>query len=300
MARRGSVISGLTAGAVVVLLAHAVLAAQVAAPAAPTRESVLYDAANSLGMLRDVEEEDSITSQEVWAEGTMSVDGQTFRVTDYRLSLNYYVTGMRVDITRASAGGGAPERHIEVVAGELAWNETEPGRYATAAPDTVRERLVQYWTNPIGVVKAAVAAGDAAEVTREGDNIVLTFPLPAPVDDVTMKATLRRDNSLFVYWASEPEAQARIRDRTLPMYPLMEGLVGTYITRVETQLGDTVTETTYSEYGDWNVDDNKADVMWPRRIVQMRGDVTVLDLRVTLTNTYNPYVVMRVQEALRN
>ena len=298
MARNRSVIAGLTTGAVVLLLAHGAPTAQVAAPAVPTLESVLYDAANSIGMLRTVNEIDSITSQEAWAEGTMNVDGQTFQVTDYRLSLNYYVTGMRVDITRTGPGGES--RQIEVVSGDVAWNETEPGTDATAAPGTERERLVQYWTNPIGVVKAAVAAGDGAEVTREGDDIVLTFPLPAPVDDVTMTATLRRDNDLFVYWASEPEAQARIRERILPMYPLMEGLVGTYITRVETQLGETVTETTYSEYGDWNVDDNKADVMWPRRIVQTRGDVTVLDLRVTLTNTYNPYVVMRVPDALRN
>jgi hypothetical protein len=299
MARRGSVIAVLTAGAAVTLLAHGALTAQVSEPAAPTRAAVLYDVANSLGMLREVEERDSITSQELWAEGTMNVDGQSFQVTNYRLSLNYHVTGMRVDITRTAPGGEA-DRQIEVVAGDLAWNETEPGLNATAAPDTVRERLVQYWTNPIGVVKAAVLAGEAAEVTREGDNIVLTFPLPAPLDDVTMTSTLRRGNDLFVYWASEPEAQARIRDRTLPMYPLMEGLVGTYITRVETQAGDIVTETTYSEYGDWNVDDNKADVMWPRRIVQTRGDVTLLDLRVTLTNTYNPYVVMRVPDGLRN
>jgi hypothetical protein len=299
MARKGSVFSGLAAAAVATLMAHGVLTAQVSVPAAPTLESVLYEAANSLGMLRTVEEKDSITSQEIWAEGTMDVDGQTFQVTDYRLSLNYYVTGMRVDITRTTPGGEA-EREIEVMAGDLAWNETEPGLNATAAPGAERERLVQYWTNPMGVVKAAVLAGDAAEVTRDGDDIVLTFPLPAPVDDVTMTATLRRDNDLFIYWASEPEPQARISERTLPMYPLMEGLVGTYITRVETQLGDTVTETMYSEYGDWNVDDNKADVMWPRRIVQSRGDVTVLDLRVTLTNTYNPYVVMRVPDALRH
>lgn len=299
MGRTGSVFAGFAAVAVVAVLAHGAPAAQVAGPADPELEAVLYDAANSLGMLRTIEERDSITSQEAWADGTMSINGETVRVTDYRLSLNYHVTGMRVDIRYTDASGDE-QRQIEVVAGDLAWNETEPGLGATPAPGAERERLVQYWTNPIGVVKAAVAAGDAAEVTREGDDIVLTFPLPAPVDDVTMTATLRRDNDLFIYWASEPEAQARIRDRVLPMYALMEGLVGTYITRVETQLDDVVTETTYSEYGDWNVDDNKADVMWPRRIIQTRGDVTVLDLRVTLTNTYNPYVVMRVPDALRN
>jgi hypothetical protein len=34
--------------------------------------------------------------------------------------------------------------------------------------------------------------------------------------------------------------------------------------------------------------------MTPRHIVQKQGGVTVLDLTITKTNTYNPYVVVPV------
>jgi hypothetical protein len=35
-------------------------------------------------------------------------------------------------------------------------------------------------------------------------------------------------------------------------------------------------------------------VQFPQRIVQKRDGVTILDLTVTRTNTYNPYVVVPV------
>ncbi len=57
---------------------------------------------------------------------------------------------MRVDFTCAAAAGQKPERHIQVVAGELAWNETEPGRNATPVPQAAHERLLQIWTLPQG------------------------------------------------------------------------------------------------------------------------------------------------------
>jgi hypothetical protein len=52
------------------------------------------------------------------------------------------------------------------------------------------------------------------------------------------------------------------------------------------------------DYGDWNGRDYFSDVMFPRRIVQRRGGVTLMDLTVTKTNTYNPYVVMPVPQSV--
>ena len=45
---------------------------------------------------------------------------------------------------------------------------------------------------------------------------------------------------------------------------------------------------------DWNGADYLSDVLFPKRIVQKRGTATIMDLTVTKTNTYNPYVVMPV------
>jgi hypothetical protein len=223
-------------------------------------QTVLYNAANALGVLRGLGEEDSITTIEYWATGTMNTGGQAFRLTSYRASINYSVPGMRVDLTRTGPNG-QPQRQIQSVSGAFAWNGTELGMNGTPAPEAANERLIQLWTTPIGVVKAATAAGANTKVTVEGGATVLAFPLPAPLASVTARATLNAQHQTA---------------------------------RVETRLGNLLTETTYSDYGDWNDADYKADVMTPRHIVQKQGGVTVLDLTITKTNTYNPYVVVPV------
>ena len=256
-------------------------AAQRAAPQenSPDVKTLVFDLANSMGMLRGLQQEDSILTLEHWAKGTMTVGQQRFEVPEYRLSVNYAVPGMRVDFRR-QAPGGQLQRQIDVVSGTAAWNETDRGRNATGARDRVRERLVHLWTTPMGVVKAARAAGARATVRNAGGATVLSFPLPAPVDDVTVNATVRRDASLVV-----PDEAA------------LKALVGTYIVRVETA-GVLVSDTTYGEYGDWNWDDYQADILLPRRMVRKQGDTT-LELTTTNTNTYNPYVVMPVPENVR-
>jgi hypothetical protein len=181
---------------------------------------------------------------------------------------------------RRQAASGQPQRQIEVVAGAAAWNEADRGKNPTAARDKVKERLVYLWTTPMGVVKAARMAGAAATMKASGTTTVLSFRLPAPVDDVMVNATVRRDASLV----KAHEAA-------------MKGLVGSYIVRVETT-GAVVTDTTYAEYGDWNWDDYKADIMLPRRVTRKQGDTT-LELMTVNTNSYNPYVVMPVPENVK-
>jgi hypothetical protein len=262
------------------LMAPARAAQRAAPPENPADvKALVFDLANSMGMLRGLQQEDSILTLEHWAKGTMIVGQQRFEVPEYRVSINYAVPGMRLDFRRQAAGG-QPQRQIEVVSGAAAWNETERGRNATAARDRVKERLVYLWTTPMGVVKAARAAGARAAVKNAGGATVLSFPLPAPLDDVTVNATVRKDATLVV-----PDEAA------------LTTLVGTYIVRVATT-GAVVTDTTFAEYGDWNWVDYQADIMLPRRMVRKQGDTT-LELMTTNTNTYNPYVVMPVPENVR-
>lgn len=252
-------------------------------PAQPANASdvkgIVFELANSMGMLRGLQQEDSILTLEHWAKGTMTVGGQKFDLPEYRMSINYSVPGVRFDYRRQPAGGQA-QRVIEVVAGPVAWNETDRGKGATAARDKVKERLVQLWTTPMGVVKAATLAGAKATIKNAGGSMVLSFPLPAPADDVTVNATLRRDNSLLI-----PDPAA------------LKNLVGTYIARVETT-GAVVSDTTYAEYGDWNWDDYQADILQPRRVTRKQGDMS-LELMTVNTNTYNPYVIMPVPDNVK-
>jgi hypothetical protein len=240
-------------------------------------KALVFELANSMGMLRGLRQEDWIATLEQWAKGTMIVAGRRFELPDHRTSINYTVPGMRVDFHRQPQGE-QPQRQIEVVAGAAAWNEADRGRNATPAPDKVKERLVYLWTTPMGIVKAATAAGPGATMKAVGGETMLSFQLPPPANDVTAAVTVRKDAALL----------ARPNEDALP------NLVGTYIIRVETS-GPVVSETTYAEYGDWNWDDYKADVMLPRRTTRKHGD-TVLELMTVNTNTYNPYVIMPVPD----
>lgn len=262
-----------------------------AAEPAKDLESALYKAADALGMLRGPQERDGIVTFEYWANGSLDLQGRSCQLTNYRASVRYAaadrrerhpVPAMRVDLTCAAAAGQKPERHVQVVAGELAWNETEPGRNASPAPQATQERLLHIWTLPQGIIKAARLAGAKATFTTEGGKPVITFPLPAPLQNGTVKATLDPANFLF---------------HTMPTG--VRRYFSHRIERVETRVNNVVTVTTYADYGDWNATDYKSDALLPRRIVSERNGVKVMDLTLTMTQTYNPYVVMPVPENVR-
>ncbi len=126
------------------------------------------------------------------------------------------------------------------------------------------ERALLIWTLPAGAIKVANEAGAAAKVGVENGKTVLNFPIASLKAD--MKLTLNKDN---------------------------------HIEQIESRMGAVTTVTTYDEYGDWNGADYLSDVLFPRHIVQKRGAATITDLTVTRTNTYNPYVVMPVPEAVK-
>ena len=225
--------------------------------AAPDLRQVLYDMADSIGMLRNAQEVDRIGSMNYWATGTIVSGTQTCKVVDYKASVNWIHKGMRVDYKCE----GSPQRHVEVVKDNLAWNETEPGKGGAPAAGTANDRALLLWTLPAGAIKAANEAGAATKVGVENGKTVVNFPIASL--NATMKLTLDKDS---------------------------------HIEQVESRMGTTTTVTTYGEYGDWNGADYLSDVLFPKRIVQKRGTATVMDLTVTKTNTYNPYVIMPVPD----
>jgi hypothetical protein len=246
----------------------------------PDLKSTLYKIADVQGMLRGAEEEDSVLTVDYRGTGSVGVGGQTFKLERYRGSVRFDVPGMRTDYTYMGADG-KPQRRIEVVAGEFAWNETEPGVNPTPMNAAAHERLAQIWTLPFGFYKAAVKAGDNAKVTLENGVVYVTIPLPAPLTG-TARAAL---NSTDVWVLTMDNGD---------QYELTN-----LIDRIETRMGNTVTETTYSNYQDWNEADYKSDAWFPGRITRRQGGATLLDLTITVTNTYNPYVIMPVPPSVR-
>jgi hypothetical protein len=102
----------------------------------------------------------------------------------------------------------------------------------------VRNRLLQLWILPYGVIKAAVAAGDKTKMTADNGATVLTFPLSGLLADVTVRATLESANEV-----------AKVETRT-----------------DNPALRDLITETEYSGYADHG--EILTDVKSPGHILQ--------------------------------
>lgn len=233
---------------------------------APTVENVIFKASDAMGILRGLRQEDSLTTLEFWATGNVVVDGASVRTTAYRGSLRFLpVPSMREDVTLPGQKGAG--HAVRAVAGGVAWDDSTPGTFLSAASaDVAKERALRLLSLPPSAIKTARAAGAQATMSTSGDKTILTFPV-AGFEGATMTATLT--NQFLVE-------------------------------RVEAKLGSLTVESTFDKHGDWNERDYKSDVQFPQRIVQKVNGTTVLDLTVTKTNTYNPYVVVPVPAAVKS
>ena len=249
------------------------------AQSAPDRAKVIRAAADALGMVKwsDIGSAttrlpgiDIVNTMEFRGSGTSESAGRTFK-TEYHVALGYNPAAMRVEMTRTGAGGGAAQHTIQTVRDNSAWDESEigagmvPGKgTATPANAALKERLLQLWTLPYGVVKAALAAGDKTMVSTEGGATVITFPLSGALAGITVKATLDSNNLI-----------ARVE------------------TRADTPaLASLATQTEYSSYADRA--EVLTDIKTPGRIVRKQGGRTILDIEVKTWESNNPYLVFPV------
>lgn len=263
----------------ILAIAGALAVQSVRAQSAPDRAKVLRAVADALGMVRwsDIGSAttrlpgiDIVNTMEFQASGTTDSSGQPLK-TDYHVALGYNPAAMRVEMTRTGPNGGAAQHTIQTVRDNFAWDESEigaglvPGQgAATPANAAVQERLLQLWTLPFGVVKAALAAGEKTMVSTEGGATVITVPLSGPLAGITVKATL--DSKNFV-----------TRVETRPDNPARANLV---------------TQTDYSNYADRG--EVLTDIKSPGRIVRRQGGRTILDIEVKTWESNNPYQVFPV------
>ena len=243
---------------------------------AANRTKVLRAAADALGMVRwsdigagpiHLPGIDAVNTMEIRATGTVGQSADA----EYHVALAYNPPAMRVEITRKAAAGGAPQHTIQTVREKYAWNESEigaglePGKgTATPAIADQKERLLQLWILPYGVVKAAIAAGDKTAVSTENGATVITFPLSGSLADVSVKATL--DSKSLV---------AKVETRS-----------------DNAALTNLVTETEYSDYADHG--ELLTDIKSPGHIVEKKAGRPALDIRVKMVDANNPYLVFPI------
>ena len=241
------------------------------APGAKDLRAVLFNWAWYMGMLRGPQENEAVATLELKANGTMQVDGQPCRLTKYRISNNYQLTGERIQIA-CTRPNGQTYQNVEVVSGQYAWDEDTPGAEivagkgkATPRANLLRERLIRLWASPQGAVKAAAAAKENASVSWDTGKAVVTFPIPG-VAGAIAKATLSAQN------------QAE---------------------HVEVRDGAVVTTFDYAKYDDYNNPLNKIEAFMPGTMIEKRNGVAVRDLTTTETETGNLYVIMPVPASVR-
>ena len=248
------------------------------------RSKVLGAVADALGMVRwsdigagatTLPRIDVVNTMEFWGSGTSYSSGQPLK-TEYHVALGYNPPAMRLEMAPAAAAGGTAQHTIQTVRENYAWNESEvgaglvPGKgTATPANTAARERLLQLWTLPYGVVKAALAAGEKTTVSKENGATVITFPLSGQLAGITVKATLDSKN---------------------------------FVTKVETRpdnaaLAGLATETEYSGYADHG--EVLTDIKSPGHIVRKQGGRLTLDIDVKMWEANNPYLVFPVPANVR-
>jgi hypothetical protein len=243
------------------------------------RIKVLRAAADALGMLRWADigagatrlpAIDVVNTMEFQGSGTSYSAGQPFKI-EYHVALGYNPPAMRVEMTRTGSGGVAPQHAIQTVRENYAWDESEVGAglaqgkgTATPAMASVKDRLLQLWTLPYGVVKAAIAAGEKATVSVENGATVISFPMSGQLAGITVKATLDSEN---------------------------------LVRKVETRsdnpaFSNLTTETEYSGYSDHG--EILTDIKSPGHIVRRQSGRPILDMEVKVWEANNPYLVFPV------
>ncbi|TAK64938.1 MBL fold metallo-hydrolase [Methylobacter sp.] len=183
-----------------------------------------------------------------------------FELKNYTADINYDTASAKVQITRSQIvepGRLRPapvEQKVEqYVSGNTAWNVAAAGNAAptpSAQPAAVEERLAEIWASPQGFLKAAKINNAASKET--GNSTEVSFTIGGKyryVGTINANSQLERVQT----WIDNPV------------------------------LGDTLVETRYSDYKDFD------GIQFPAHIVRSQGGYPVLDINVSAVKT-NPAV----------
>jgi glyoxylase-like metal-dependent hydrolase (beta-lactamase superfamily II) len=196
-----------------------------------------------------------------------------FDVSAYTASIDYQAPAARVQMTRKQTVEPGRVRPAPVeqrpdlyVNTTYAWNLTAPAGSAPGTPPmaqpqpaAVEERTMEIWSTPHGFLKAALGNNATSEAEATGSEVTFTAGKNRYVGTINGQNQVERIQT----WIDNPV------------------------------LGDTLVETTFSDYRDFG------GVMFPGRIMRSQGGHPVLDLTVSEVRANAP-VDATVPDAVRN
>ena len=244
--------------------------------AACSQEGTLPSAAEDMGVV-------DIDSIEYSGTGRWFPFGQAanptlpwpqFDVSAYTATIDYETPAARVQMTRSQTvepGRARPapvtQLRDQYVNAASAWRMAVPGGSTPGTapvpqvqPAAVEERIVEIWSTPHGFLKAALANNATSQ----------------PNDDDGSEVSFTAGRNRYVGTIDEDSQVERIQ---------------TWIDN--TVLGDTLVETTFSDYRDFG------GVLFPSRIMRSQGGHPVLDITVSEVIA-NPTADIVVPDAVRN
>jgi glyoxylase-like metal-dependent hydrolase (beta-lactamase superfamily II) len=192
-----------------------------------------------------------------------------FDVSAYTASIDYAAPAARIQMTRKQViepdrARPAPvdQKVDQYISGTAAWNvAAAPGGAPAPQPQpaAVEERAMEVWSTPQGFLKAAVANNATSQPSGTGSEVTFTAGKSKYVGTINAQNQVEKIQT----WINTPV------------------------------LGDTLVETTFSDYRDFN------GTQFPAHIVRQQGGYPVLDLTVSSV-TKNGAVDVTVPDQARN
>lgn len=246
--------------------------------ASPCIGQDVRDVATAIGMGRNklLSVKNVITIQ-FSATGTMADAGGMARLSKADFHIAYYLPAMRMFLNGTRADG-KPLNEIRVFADEYAWNETQEGRGATPALNTLNDRAPLLKLTPFGAMWSLIEAEGHTVVSKRADGkTVLTGT--SPYDGIEVSVTVEDPHRSTLGVAPYTP------DKTLRL-PIA----------VTAKANGHVYGATFADYRD-DMEPN-VWILFPRQIQWTLDGRPLADLTVTYFRS-NPYVVFPIPAVVK-
>jgi hypothetical protein len=121
-------------------------------------------------------------------DGTMADGTGMAKLANSEFQIAYYIPAMRL-MLKGTKANGQPLNEIRVFADQYAWNEAQEGRGATAAMNTLADRLPLAKLTPFGAMWSVIEAEGHTVVSKTADGkTVLTGT--SPYDGIEVAVTV--------------------------------------------------------------------------------------------------------------
>jgi len=141
--------------------------------ASPCIAKDVRDVAESIGMGRGkVMGVKNVIGVQFRADGTMADGTGIAKLTNTEFHIAYYLPAMRM-LLNGTKANGQPLKEVRAFADQYAWNEAQEGRGATAAMNTLPDRLPLIKLTPFGAMWSVIEAEGHAVVSKTADGKTL-------------------------------------------------------------------------------------------------------------------------------